>query len=172
MAAVKVLGAILVLSGSALFGFRICSADRDRLNLLRELIYALEQLQGELELRCAPFPDLFLSVSKRAQGKACGFLRDVTEKMKRLGEESFAEIWSRQVQRAFPALSEEERDELSRLGMTLGKMDLEAELRALAGCRAYLGLRLSDLQEQLPGRKRLILGLSAAAGLVTVILMI
>ena len=106
----KVLGAILVLSGSVLFGFRICSADKDRLNLLRELIHALEQLQGELELRCAPFPDLFLSVSKRAQGKACGFLRDVTEEMNKLGEESFAEIWSRQVQCAFTALSEDERD--------------------------------------------------------------
>lgn len=168
----KLVGALLILYASLSLGLRICAEQKKVLALLRELLSMLEQLQGELELRSAPLPDLFASVGKCVQGEAGAFLRGVAEHMDQLGEESFCEIWSGEVRRFLRSLPAAEREELLRLGLVLGRMDLEAELRALARCRSSLDRSLLGLRQQLPAKRRLALGLSAAAGLLTVILMI
>lgn len=172
MALVKPVGALLILAGAVSIGLTLCRERQNRLRTLRELLSALEQLQGQLELRSPPLPDLFAELADCAQGECCGFLRGIAEDLDQLGERSFYELWRRQVQRCLVSLPPTARDELIRLGTVLGRLDLEAELRGLSACRKVLGGQLEQLRSQEPSRRRVILGLSAATGLVAVILMI
>ena len=172
MALVKPFGALLILVGAFSMGMTLCRERQSRLRTLRELLSVLEQLQGELELRSPPLPELFAQLALSAQGETSGFLRSMAEDLDQLGERSFFELWRQRVLCCLASLPPTARDELIRLGMVLGRLDLEAELRGLSACRAVLGRELEQLRSQAPARRRLILGLSAAAGLVAVILMI
>ena len=166
----KWLGTLLVLASALAFGNRFCAEKKRHMHLLRDLLESLELLQGELELRSAPIPELLHSLSEKASDDAGLFLGQVCEGFSRLGEDSFARIWSEAAASSLTLLLPGERDELVRLGAVLGSLDLEAQLRSLRFSSGFLRARLEEERKTYPVKRRLTLGLCASAAALTIIL--
>lgn len=140
------------------------------MKLLRDLLECLELLQGELELRAAPIPELLQALAEKSSGETACFLRRVCGSMERLGEERFSGIWSKEAEACLTSIGQEEKDELVRLGGVLGSLDLEAQLRALRFCSGFLREKLEEQIRAYPVRRRLTLGLSACAASLAIVL--
>ncbi len=170
LGSLKLLGAGMILLGSVGAGLRLCAERRGQILLLRDLAEAMSLLQGELELRAAPMRELLL-LPAGLRGDTGVFFRNLLSALDRLGEESFAEIWARELTRCFPCLTRFLLDELRSLGSVLGRMDREAELRALSACRAVLEDGARREQSLYPAQRRLLLGLSVSSGFLSIILL-
>ena len=166
----KALGVLLVLFGAVQMGESLCRERKRRQRQLRDLIQGLNLVLGELRMHASPLVEL-LSLAEGAAGDAGCFFAAVRDRMERLGEESFSEIWRREAETRLPGLNASSRDELVRLGVILGRMDLEAETEAVAACRDALRSRLDAEREELHGFRRLALGLSACCGALLAILL-
>lgn len=166
----RVLGILLVILGAVLAGEALCRERKRRQRQLRDLIQGLNLMLGELQLHASPLDEL-LSLAEGPAGEAGCFFAAVGDSMERLGEESFSEIWRRAAENRLPGLNAASRDELARLGVILGRMDLEAETEAVAACRDALLSQLAAERAELPGFRRLSLGLSVCVGALLAILL-
>lgn len=166
----KYLGALLILLSALAFGVRLCAEKRQHNRILRDLLECLELLQGELELSGAPIPELLQSLAEKVSGETGAFLCRLSIGMERLGEDSFSQIWSETAKSCFSLLCQEEKEELCRMGSILGRLDLDAQLRALRYCCCFLRGRLEEAVRAYPDKRRLTLSLCACAAVFTVIL--
>ncbi len=165
----KLLGAALILAACLGAGAVYALAKRQRMETLQGLWGALGLMEGELETRLSPLPELVRLAAAEAQGQAGAFLDSLSGRLDRLGEAEFAQLWREAAEEQLSALNPEEREEICRLGLVLGRYELEKQLAALGACRAILRTGLDEAVLRYPGEKRLGLGLGAAAGALLVI---
>ena len=166
----KSMGAVLVLLGTWGMGVSLCRERKRREHLLRDLIQGLTLMLGELQTHASPLGELLYHVSGNA-GEASAFFLSVVRGMERLGDESFAEIWQREAEEKLSSLRPSWLDELRRLGVILGRVDLENEREALAACRNDLTTKLEAERAEALGLQRLRIGLWGCAGALLVILL-
>lgn len=162
----KWIGAILVMLGCGGFGFSLAAAHRREENTLRQLIFALDYMECELQYRLTPLPDL----CRQAAGEQRGSIRDV---LLNLSRELDAQV-SPDVERCMLAalscvddIPKHTREAFTALGKTLGKFDLNGQLKGLeqvrSGCRTQLESLRTNREPRL--RSYQTLGLCAGAAL-------
>ena len=139
---------------------------------MQQLLISLQIMEGELQTRETPFPELLKLLTEQCDGPAAAFYRAVSDKLPRLGEEAFSRLWRQSALDRLGCLRFDELDCLIRLGGSLGRYTLEQQLSALRSCQNVLAARLETGQRQYPEERRLSLGLSASAALLLVILLI
>ena len=165
-------GALLLIAAFFLFGLNAVREKRAHIHALRELAGALELFSAELALHTAPIPEAVSSTAHLAVGKGRELFRVLSRRLCCLGEESFAQLWSGAVRLSCGELSSREREELETLGASLGRYDLDTQLRELRACCAFLSARREEAEQALPAERRLWLGLSASAGAFLAILLL
>ena len=168
----KGVGALLVMASCLYYCRQICQGKRLRIRELRGLIECLEHMLGELELRGASTPELLGRMCELSEGETGVFFHRLKEAMSRLGEESFSLLWRETAAQALRFLSPGELDEMIRAGAVLGRLDLEAQLRALRFLRGVLQNAMEDEQRSFPLRRKLLYGLCACGGLFLIVLIL
>lgn len=168
----RALGALLLVAGGFSFGICALREKRSRIAALRQIEAALELLCSELELHEAPLPEAVSNAARHAEGMGKALLHALEAQFPRLGEASFAQLWTAAVTRTCVPLLPHERDELNLLGHSLGRYELSAQLRELHACCVFLEERRNAAEQAFPGERRLLLGLSAAAGAFLAILLL
>ena len=168
----RALGALLLVAGGFSFGICALREKRSRIAALRQIEGVLALLCAELELHEAPLPEAVSNAARRADGMGRALLYELEAQFSRLGEASFAQLWTAAVSRTCVQLLPQERDELNRLGHSLGRYELSAQLLALHACRAFLEERRNGAEQAFPAERRLWLGLGAAAGAFLAILLL
>ena len=169
--AIKWIGAIFVLAACGGFGFQIAAAQRKEVRTLRQLIRILDFAECELQYRLTPLPELCRKASQECSGPLNALFLCLC---KELEEQISPNVSS--CMRASIAFTEQlpkqTAEVLALLGESLGKFDLNGQLRGLASVRAECNRRLDALAENQDVRLRSYKTLGLCAGAALVILFI
>ena len=137
----KLIGAILLIAGTASAGLLGAIKLRRRSDSLSSILNALSTMKSEICDRLTPLPELVETLCEDGQYPASALLSNVRAGMAQLGSTQFSEIWGRSVKLTPELLlNDREREVLSELGKSLGKYNVEEQRSALL----YAADRFSD----------------------------
>ena len=168
----KLLGALLLAGGTAAIGFSAAAGLGRHIRTLRALLEALELMEREISFQLTPMDQLLERLAGRTRSPAGDFFACCRDGLDRLGERSLAGIW-RDALAAIPmGLTPQERDTMDGLGDLLGRYDADGQSEALEQARLQLlqDLRRAEEEREKRGRMYRVLGLTAGAFLVIVLL--
>ena len=167
----KWIGAICVVLSCGGFGWYISFLHQKEEWLIRQLLSALDFMECELQYRLTPLPDLC-----RQAARQCG--NELGTLLHRLAEELESQICpdvgscmrsALETSRPFPVKT---RELLLRLGNSLGRFDLDGQLKGLEtlrrGCRKELKSLEQNRERNL--RSYQTLGLCAGAALAIILI--
>lgn len=128
----RMIGAVLIISATAAWGFTGVMRLRSHVASLLSLQQSLELMQSEICDNLTPLPELFELLEKASGNPASAFYKNLTERMKNIGEMPFPEIWSSTIMDTQEiVLNAQETLVLSKLGYSLGKYDKGAQKAAI-----------------------------------------
>lgn len=162
---------LLVLLGSLLGGAAWQRGQRRRIACLSGLARALSRLEAELEGKNAALPALAAMLAG-GEGETGAFFSALSAAIPELGERSFCQIWCEAAESELFALNDAEKSAMRDLGAVLGRFPLDMQLGCLARCRELLDAHLEHERSKLPDDARLVWGLSAACGLLVLIVLL
>lgn len=167
----KWIGAILVLAGCGGIGFFMAVNYKKEVSALQELIAVLDHITGELTYRMSPLADTFYKVASMADGSIAALFRELGAEMEKQispdAESCMAVVLCRR--RDVPQYAQQA---LAELGRSLGRFDLEGQLREIAAARQNCSKQLDKLTEQKEDRIRQYQTLGLCAGAAAAILLI
>ncbi len=167
----KIFGAILILAGCGGFGFKLASAHIREERSLRVLIRILDYMECELQYHMTPLPQLCRQASAEGEGalkKAFYLLADELENQISPDVEGcMALVLSKN--KDMPGLS---YAAMELLGRSLGRFDMEGQLRGLESVRQECRRNLNELMENRDMRLRNYQTLGLCAGAALAILLI
>lgn len=163
------MGAILVVAGCGGFGFLLAANHRREERTLRQLMAALDYMSCELQYHLTPLPELCRQASREAPG--C-----IGKVLAALGLELESQI-SPEVSSCMLGALAKTKDVpkaaekcLRLLGSSLGRFDLEGQIRGLESVRAACRRELEALTKNRDERIRSYQTLSLCAGAALAIL--
>ncbi|NCE64301.1 stage III sporulation protein AB [Pseudoflavonifractor sp. 524-17] len=168
----KLLGAALIIGGTAAMGFSAARGLAQRVSGLGAVIAALELAERELSFRLTPIPELLDELSRRAPAPAGAFFAGCLARLDRLGERSLGELWDEAIEEQPMGLAAEDREILSRLGRVLGRYDGGGQQEAVALARVRLEHNLAAAEADRDSRGRLYGALGLTAGSFFAILLL
>jgi stage III sporulation protein AB len=120
----KLLGAILIVAGTAAFGVGTVARLRSRVRCLTAISSSLEIMKNEICDRLTPVPELINIMVHEAPKPAVPLFRRLKEKLPEVGRRPFYEIWRQALEecKELP-LSEAEIFTLTELGLSIGRYD-------------------------------------------------
>lgn len=167
----KWIGAVLTLTGCGGMGFAVAAASRREENLLRQLISILDYMQCELQYRLTPLPEL----CQQAAVEAGGILGEVFYRIARnLSSQVTADV-SAAVNSAVKesyGLPPKPASAFLILGRTLGRFDLDGQVRGLEATRALCRRELEAMGTNRDNRLRSYQTLGLCAGAALAILFV
>ena len=167
----KWIGGILIILGCGGVGIRMAASHRREEKGIRDLLGALDLMECELQYHLTPLPDL----CRQAASECGGTLGMV---LTRLAEELDAQIapdvdsCMRSALAAAEDMPEFVREELLSLGRSMGRFDLEGQLKGLESVRTSCREKLKVLTENKEVRLRSYQTLGFCAGVALAILFI
>lgn len=168
----RLMGALLLAGGAAAAGFSAAAGLERRARVLRGLLEALELMEREIAFQLTPVPMLLERLAERAAPTLREFFLRCRAGLDRLGEQSFADIWTRALEETPLGLAPRELDTLRGLGGQLGRCDGEGQQELLKQARLQLAqdLRRAEEEREKQGRMYRVLGVTAGALLAIVLL--
>ena len=165
----KLIGAVLIIVGCGGFGFMIASAHRKEERGLRQLMGALDFMECELQYRSTALPELCRQTAAECGGSLGRVFLNIAAELE--------DQISPDVQRCMKAALSNTKDipkltleALQMLGSSLGRFDMEGQLKGLEGvrkeCRRYLEKITGDKDVRL--RSYQTLWLCAGAAIVII----
>ncbi len=168
----KLFGGLLLTGGGLAAGLSATGELARRLRDLMVWVGALGEMERAMAYSLPPLPHLLTELSGRAEGAPGQALKLAGEGLERLGEYSFAEIWTDALAVCEGGLDREDLALLRDLGTVLGRWDGEAQCRAIAAVRSGLEENAARLRRRLEreGRVYGVVGLSAGVFLTILFL--
>ena len=159
---IRLLGALLMLAGSASWGFSGVLRLNRRARALAALTEAVGIIKSEVCDRLSPVPELLETLINRADRPADDFFRRVYKKLPKLGKSTFPEIWRQAAEESTAlCLKETEKTALFALGNALGRYGAAEQGRELD----YLARRFEGFLRDAEAEKKRDSGMHAALGL-------
>lgn len=163
----KWIGALLVVVGCGGFGFAMAAAYRREEQLLSQLVKSLEIMECELEYRVTPLPSLFHKLSEQSSDPLKAVFQNLAQEM----EEQIspdAKCCMDVVLSKTNDLPKSVQSALVTLGESLGRFDLDGQIKEIAAVKLVCVSDLEVLRAQRDNRVRSYqtLGLCAGAALV------
>ena len=169
--AAKWIGGLLVILACGGCGLMMAANDRVQERQLQQIKRVLEWIGCELSSRMWPIPVLFRQVAQMTGGTLSRILTDFAEELDRNAAPDAYSCMETVLDR-YPGLHESGRQLLSELGRSLGRFDLEAQLREVVHLQQQAEQMLQEHGAGRDERRRCYqtLGLCVGAGLVIVLL--
>lgn len=167
----KWFGGVMIVVACGAVGFSMAAAHRKEERTLRQMTAALDYMECELQFHRTPLPEL----CRQAAGECVGCLGNVFSALSRELESQISpdvEICMNAALAAVEELPGRTRAALESLGRSLGRFDLEGQLKGLEGVRGACRRELEDLSQNREIRLRSYqtLGLCAGAALAILFL--
>lgn len=168
---IRIIGAVFVVLGCGWVGFRMASNHIKEENSLRQLISLLDYMECELQYRYTPLPDL----CRQAASQQKGALRNIFLRLTQELEDQISPDADRCMQvtlseaKDIPAHT---RNMLNNLGRSLGRFDMDGQLKGLENVRQECRRLLENLgkDKEVRIRSYQTLGLCAGAALAILFL--
>lgn len=167
----KWIGALLVIAGCGSMGYRIAANQRREEFTLRQLTATLDYVECELQYRLTSLPEL----CRQASVESTGILQKVFLSLAIELEDQISPDVESCMNAALSKYNDiplRSRECLELLGRSLGRFDIEGQLKGLDAVRQECRLRLSSLTENKEARLRSYQTLGLCAGAAIVILFI
>ncbi len=167
----KIIGAVFVIVGCGGIGFKIAMCQRKEEQTLRHLICLLDYMECELQYRLTPLPALCRQAA--AEGK--GVLRNVFLSLAQELEDQVSPDVERCMGAAicrYPELPLTTKKCLSLLSQSMGRFDVEGQLRGLENVRQDCRRALKTLTTNKEPRLRSYQTLGICAGAAIAIIFI
>lgn len=167
----KLIGAVLIIAGCGGVGFSMAAAHRREENALRQLIGVLDYMGCELQYHLTPLPELCRSAATESGGVISQILLRLATELESQILPDAAACMNAAISKT-PRLPSKARKNLTGLGGTLGRFDLQGQLKGLEGARQQCRHDLEELSEDRTMRLRSYqtLGLCAGAALAILFL--
>lgn len=167
----KILGVILVLAGCGGFGFKLAYTHIKEERSLRTVIRILDYMECELQYHMTPLPDL----CRQAAAECNCTVRDVLYRLSTALEDRISPNVEESMTLALSAARDLPRLTLSAmelLGKSLGRFDLDGQLKGLESVRQECRRNLNELMQNRDVRLRNYQTLGLCAGAALAILLI
>lgn len=169
----KLMGAILLTAGAALWGFTGAKSLKDRASALRALTSSIELMGYELCDKLTPVPELFALLGRQAPDPACRLFQNGEVRLKEIGAVPFSELWHEAVIDTHELmLTQQEILALSELGFSLGKYDVSQQRKAIETARVQFADFTKKAEEERDKNWKAQALLGVTAGLFAVIILL
>ncbi|MDD3253118.1 MAG: stage III sporulation protein AB [Lachnospiraceae bacterium] len=171
----KFTGAILIIAGSAGYGYSLAARYGQRLRELEQLRQMIFLLKGQITYASAPLQEAFEVVGDRTEGALSRLFGRVAGRIEAQQGEAFYRIWQEEVagsEQDGLAMEQSDRQVLGELGEHLGFLDKEMQERNLLLYLEQLDLRIGDLRAHKTERCRIYSSLGIMGGLFLTILLV
>ena len=167
----KLIGAVFIICGCGLIGFKASALYRAEEYDLRQLISALDYMVCELSYRRSALPDLCCLIGKERNGRIGKLFENLA---KELSAQTSPDVQSclASAAAASGSLSKKVQQAICIMGSSLGRFDLEGQLRGLEELRSLCSSTLESLSAGREDRLRSYQTLGLCAGAALVILFI
>ncbi len=167
----KWIGAILIVAGCGGFGCSIAGSYRAQERALRQLVRALDYMSSELQYRMTALPELCRAAAQESRGCIHDLLVALAEELQRQISPDAASCMTAALSKttALPTLA---RKNLEQLGQSLGRFDLQGQLRGLDAVRQSCRSDLEALAQNREVRLRSYQTLGLCAGAALVVLLV
>lgn len=167
----KCIGAIFVILGCGSIGFRIAANHRFEERNLRQLIGILDYMECELQYRFTPLPELCRQASKEFSGLLGNVFQELSVEMDAQNSTDLEICMSSALEKVerIPVLTKEE---LLLLGKTIGRFDMEGQLKGLEAVRQECRRQVESLSQNRDSRLRSYQTLGLCAGAALAILFV
>ena len=173
MTALRLLGAVCVVTACTVWGRLRALALRRTAGTLRAVCRLLMQLKSEITELRTPLPELIGRLAAEAPDCCRGWLTALDAAMQDEPDARFASLWQRTLKSdAPPGLGEEETECLCLLGLSLGRYDAPEQGAAIDRCLRETERAQLRAEENARTQGRLFTGLGLAAGLLLAILLL
>ncbi len=167
----KILGALLIVAGCGWVGFAMAASVRQEKAALQQLLQVLEFMKNELAFRLPPLPELCTAAAAQSSGVIAAVLNELAAQLdKQLCDRAEAAMEAVLDQTA--KLSVRVRQNLRRLGTSLGRFDLQGQLSSLEAAAEICRQDLEAIQSHEEERVRSCRTLGLCAGAALAILLI
>ena len=166
----RLIGALCVIGGAAIEGFRMVSQRRRQLSEWSEMLEAVYVMERELRCREPELEQLLEYLARQKNGPVEACFLACRQGMTALGQHGFAEIWRESLMGAGLSIPGRELEPFLDLGKVLGRYDRETQCAALLRVAEESGERLRRAREALRGQDKLYMTLSIAGGILLVVL--
>lgn len=167
----KLMGVIFVIAGCGSVGFRIAANHRNEEKALHQLIGILDYMACELQYRLTPLPDLCRQVAKEFTHVPSNVFLELALEMEAQLSPDIACCMSAVLSKrmALPTIT---RSELELLGKSIGRFDLEGQLKGLEAVQKDCRRNLETLGNNRESRLRSYQTLGLCAGAALAILLV
>lgn len=165
----KIIGAILIVAACGGVGFSMASAHRREEHALRQLIGALDYMGCELQYHLTPLPELCRCAAAECSGCVSQVLLHLATELENQIAPDVSSCMNAAVSKA-PKMPHRIRKNLTRLGSSLGRFDLQGQLKGLESARHFCRRDLEDLCKNREERLRSYQTLGLCAGSALAIL--
>ena len=165
----KWIGALLIVASCGCVGFGMAVSCRREERDLRELMGALDMMAWELQYRLTPLPQLCRLASEKGTGIVSQIFFQLAEE---LSIRVMPDVESCMKQISVKVSSEKLRECLVHLGKSLGRFDVDGQLKGLESVRNLCRLELDRLSANRENRLRSYQTLGLCAGAALAILFV
>lgn len=168
----KVIGVVLLLTGSAGVGLLAVRQLNARVTTLRSLTNAFDVMEHELDFRLPSMADWINDTARRSTQPAESFLEACVSGIGKNEGTAFGEIWKRAAASELPALKQCDIEIVMMMGTVLGRYDAESQRSTIAEARKRLTEHLASAVEERKRQGKVYSVLGATAGAFLVILLL
>lgn len=168
---VKWIGAMLIVAGCGGYGFALAASHRKEMEVLRQMIHALNYMECELQYRLTPLPQLCRQVGKDVKGSVRTVFLLLAEELEQQispDVQSCMNVVLAMCEDFSPRIKNIFRE----LGVCLGRFDLPGQLQGLEAARITCREQLETLGTDADVRLRSYQTLGLCAGAALAILFV
>lgn len=167
---IRLLGAVLIVGGCGSIGWLVAAAYLREEKYLHRLRTVLEYMICELQYKLTPLPQLCRLAAQEQAGALSDVFQDLAAELEAQISPD-AESCMQTVLVKYKNLPNHTRSALQQLGMSLGKFDLQGQIKGIEGVIAECKRRLDSLTHNKDTRLRSCRTLGFCAGAAIVILL-
>lgn len=170
---IKLIGAVLIAGGGAVWGMNGVMRLRNRVRSLSAVVSSLDIIRSEICDRMTPMPELLELMSKQSAYPANLMFKNASDHLCELGKCSFAAIWRYSILNTPEMLfTPQEALVMSELGLSLGRYDAAEQRGALVYTQKRMEQYLKKAEAERERDSKLQAFLGIAAGIFAVIMLL
>ncbi len=171
MTALKIIGAVVIIFACGSVGVRIRQTHTREIQSMKMLISALDYMKCELSYRMYPLPELCRLTAKECEGVLRKFFSNLANEMDDQISPDVKQCINT-VLAQVPEMATSTAEAIILMGKSMGRFDLQGQLKGLESVRAECRLKLSKLMADREPRMRSYQTLGLCAGAAIVILLV
>ena len=171
---IKIIGAALIVSSTTALGFIYSRADKYRLSELSELEKAISVLKSHIGFAVMPLGEALFATSMRVRPPASDIFRDMGERISRKEGQEIKDMWRSSVMENTrdTHLSDEDKEELCSLGLTLGYLDKGRQEKSIALFEEYIKEVKAELSGKSLINSKLYMSMGVLSGLIIAVILL